>query len=234
MISTHIQKKYFQKYLPKHLFEALDQNKEFNGYRNKVENVIAGAYVAFVDIANFSSRINGWGVDGVKEYLEQYYQPVFRMIYKYHGQIDKIMGDGIVVVFSDVFGFEYPSGAGNACLAFCKECIKSLADSECAVKSAIASGSVYFCKTGVEEVYEEISCIGHPMTIAFRLENEASVNEIWMLGSDDLAQGLQTKDGWFSRLENVYLKGVEESEAMVYQYNPLMEDAAQWTRRITT
>lgn len=234
MISTHIQKKYFQKYLPKHLFEALDQNKEFDGYRNKVENVIADAYVAFVDIANFSSRINGWSVDEVKEYLEQYYEPVFRMIYKYHGQIDKIMGDGIVVVFSDVFGFDYPNGAGNACLDFCKDCVKYLDGSRYEVKAAIASGDMYFCKTEVEEIYEEISCIGHPMTIAFRLENEASANEIWMLESDDLAQGLETKDGWFSHLENVYLKGVEESVAMVYQYNRLMEDAAQWVQRITT
>ena len=234
MISAQIQKEYFQRYLPKPLFEALNQNKEFEGYRDKVENTVADAYVAFVDISSFSLRIGGWSVDEVKNYLGEYYKCIFKLIYKHHGQIDKIMGDGIVVFFSDIFGFDYPNGAGNACLNFCKECIKSLEDTCYEAKAAIASGSMYFCKTGVEEIYEEISCIGHPMTVVFRLENEASANEIWMLASDSLAQNMETKDGWFSHLEEVYLKGVEESEAIVYQYNSLTWDAGQWTQRITT
>lgn len=208
--------------ISKGIVEALDQNKEIKDYRNNVENTIAEAYVAFVDISHFSSKISGCSVDEVKEYLEGYYHLVVPKIHKYHGQIDKIMGDGIVVVFSDVFGFEYPNGAGNACLSFCKECIESLEETCYEVKAAIASGSMYFCKTGVEEIYEEISCIGHPMTVVFRLENEASANEIWMLASDSLTQNMETKDGWFSHLEEVYLKGVEESEAIVYQYNSLI------------
>ena len=230
MISTHIQKNFFQKYLPKPLLESLDQNKGFEGYRSKVENVIAEAYVAFVDISSFSSRINGWNVDDVKGYLEGYYKCIFKLIYKYHGQIDKIMGDGVVVIFSDVFGFGYPNGAGNACLSFCRECIKSLEDTCYEVKAAVASGSMYFCKTGIEEIYEEISCIGHPMTVAFRLENKAEANEIWMLASDPLAQNLKTEGGWISYTENVYLKGIEETNAVVCVYNSLTEMAALWAK----
>ena len=230
MISSQIQKRYFQRYLKKRLFEALNQNKEFEDYRNKIENEITDAYVAFVDVANFSSRINGWSVDEVKEYLDGYYQVIVPIIHKYHGQIDKIMGDGIVIIFSNVFGFVYSDGAGSACLSFCKECIKSLEDTCYEVKAAIASGSVYFCKTGVEEIYEEISCIGHPMTVAFRLENEASANQIWMLASDPVVSSAEIDEYWMGRVEEVFLKGLDETKAFMYEYNSVVGGACKWMK----
>lgn len=231
MISSQHQIQYFKRFFPKKgLVEAVDQNKEFENYRNNVQNEIAHAYVAFVDIAGFSSKIKEWGVEKVQDYLNQYYRVIFPIIHKHHGQIDKIMGDGIVVVFSDVFGFVYPDGIGSACLAFCKACIETLEGSVFAVKAAIASGQMFFCKTGVEEVYEEISCIGHPMTTVFRLENEASANEIWILKSDELSKKCQVGGIWFSHYENVYMKGVDESEALVYQCSSLMA-RSEWILR---
>lgn len=247
MISSQVQIELFKHFLPKAegqkkpvveavgqkklVAEAIDQNKEFEKYRGKVQNKIAYAYVAFIDIAGFSSKIKDWGVENVQDYLNQYYNEIFPIIHKHHGQIDKIMGDGIVVVFSNVFGFAYSNGIGSACLDFCKECVETLEKSIFAVKAAIASGQMFFCKTGVEEVYEEISCIGHPMTTAFRLENEASANEIWILRSDSLSEKCQVEGIWFSRYENVYMKGVDESKALVYQCSSLIAGAATWLNR---
>ena len=112
--------------ISKGIVEALDQNKEIKDYRNKVENTIADAYVAFVDISGFSSLISDWNEATIENYLNVYYKSIFPIIHKYHGQIDKIMGDGIVIVFSNIFGFCYSDGLGKACLAFCKECVGNI------------------------------------------------------------------------------------------------------------
>lgn len=223
MISSQLQNDYL-----KICLESVDQNKAFEEYRGKVQNKIDDAYVAFVDIAGFSSKIRDWDVKSVQQYLNEYYELIFPLIFKHHGQIDKIMGDGIVVVFSSVFGFVYPNGIGPACLDFCKECVEMLETSEYAVKAAIASGKMFFCKTGVEEVYEEISCIGHPMTIAFRLENEAFANEVWILASDTLTENCEVKGGWFPHNETVYMKGVDESKALVYHYSSLVAEEQRY------
>ena len=211
----------------KGIVEALGQNKEFEGYRNKVENTIADAYVAFIDISGFSSKINGQATDDVKSYLDDYYKEVIPIIKEFHGQIDKMMGDGIIVVFSDIFGYEYPESAGKSCLDFCMQCVKNLENKPYAVKASIGSGKLNFCKIGVEEAYEEYSCVGHPMTIAFRLEQYAKKNQIWMLASDPIASCVQMDGYWMGHEEDVFLKGLDETKAFMCEYNSVVGGACE-------
>lgn len=210
------------------LLEAFNQNKDFDKYRNKIENAVAEAYVAFVDISAFSSKIKGRETSQVKEYLECYYEQIIPIVEEFHGQIDKMMGDGIIVVFSDIFGYNFPDGVGENCLAFCKKCVETFEKTDYAVKAAVGSGLLNFCKVGVTESYEEYGCIGHPLTVAFRLEQYAEKNQIWMLASDPLVRSFAVDDFWMGHEEDVFLKGLDEAKAFMCEYNSTVGEACKW------
>lgn len=77
-------------------------------------------------------------------------------------------------------------------------------------KAAIGSGNLYFCKISSNN-YHEITCIGKPLTIVYRLENEADENEILFL--DDIPDNFFNPESkWIDNSNNklVYLKGIGE------------------------
>lgn len=210
--------------------ESLEGNKCYSEYVQRIKNTIQDAYVAFVDISGFSSKIKDWSAVEVKEYLEDYYKLIFPIIKEYKGQIDKIMGDGILVIFSDVFGLDYKKGcAGKQCLAFCKKCIEALYDKNSPVKASIGSGKLFFVQTGVDNVYEECSCIGHPMTIAFRLEDKAQVNQILIFEDDPANDGESCDLLWTYHNPSIdfRLKGLDEKIVRIYCYEPKQKEAGE-------
>jgi class 3 adenylate cyclase len=206
--------------------ESLDGNKQFRDYAQIIKNRKANAYVAFVDICNFSSTIKDKSVEEVQSYLKGYYERIFKVIKDFDGQIDKIMGDGIVVVFSDVFGIPYKKTAGKMCLDFSKKCVENFYDTEYAVKVAIGSGELFFAETGTENTYEECCCIGHPMTVAFRLEDKADANQILILEDDDANDDEVCSLAWtFGPLGYYDLKGLDPVEVRIYYFTPEQQKA---------
>ncbi len=73
-METNWEKKYSSSLCLRPLLEALNQNKDFDKYRNRIENAVAPAYVAFVDISGFSSKIKDYETTDVKNYLKEYYE----------------------------------------------------------------------------------------------------------------------------------------------------------------
>lgn len=209
--------------------EGLDGNQSFKSYEQGIKNSIAEAYVAFVDIYQFSKKIAEKSIDEVQAYLNAYYKSIIPIVKEFDGQIDKIIGDGIVVVFSEAFNLTYPKGAGKSCFEFCKKCVETLDGEECAVKAAIGSGELFFAKTIIENAYEEYSCIGHPMTVAFRLENEAQKNQILIFEEDPVNENESCNFKWTYETEVFELKGIGSVETRIYEYNAKQESAAEET-----
>ena len=181
--------------------------------------------VAYIDIYGFSNKIKGCSVDKVRNYLDEYYSVVLKYIKKYNGQIDKIMGDGIIVVFSTVFGeISDAQEASENCFLCCKECIEELYNTDYEVKAAIGEGTLFFCKLGVEEIYEECSCIGHPLTIAYRLENIADRNQILLMENTQLANRVKNSGDsiyfmYWEQEETIEpLKGIGKTKVHILQY----------------
>lgn len=202
------------------LFEGIKDNIAYKTYKNKLIDSIENAYVAFIDIASFSSKIKNWKVADVTGYLNRFYNSLFPIIKKYNGQIDKIMGDGIIIIFSDSFNLKSENSAAKNCLYCCKCCIESLCNTDFEIKASIGSGKVFFNRLHIDDFYDEISCIGHPMTIAFRLENEAEKNQI-LIYEDDVANENESEDekwSWFPP-ELIDLKGLDNQCVRRYQYN---------------
>jgi len=179
--------------------------------------------VAYIDICNFSNKIKDYSVEEVRDYLSEYYSVVLEYIRKYNGQIDKIMGDGIIVVFSTVFGeISDAQEASENCFLCCMECIEELCGGDYEAKAAIGDGTLFFCKLGVEEIYEECSCIGHPLTIVYRLENEADKNQILLMENTKLSNFLKNfkelPSSWMQWETTKSLKGIDERKVHILQY----------------
>lgn len=227
MLSQNFQNELYKGFLDKQsvLRKSLNENFSYEGFQNKIDNKKCFASVAYIDIYNFSNKIKDYSAEEVRDYLFKYYSVVLKYIKKYNGQIDKIMGDGIIVVFSTVFGeISSDKKASKNCILCCKGCIEELYGSDYEVKAAIGEGTLFFCKIGVEGIYDECSCIGHPLTIAYRLENIADRNQILLMENTQLANRVKNSGDsiyfmYWEQEETIEpLKGIDESKVHILQY----------------
>lgn len=131
----------------------------------------------FVDIANFSKITESKSGQFITSYLDDYYVEAFPIIYHYGGQIEKIMGDGIICVFGKPFiNVNWPEEFNRAELC-AKSLIYKFKDTNMEVKVALHNGEITYYKTPGTE-YEEYTMIGKPITELFRLESVSRTNSI--------------------------------------------------------
>ena len=220
MLTYKEQQKLFNKYV-KHgktpIRDSLDRNFALNDKFSFLENTISYTCIAFLDISGFSLTIQDFDTDDIKDYLEDYYQRIIPIISKYSGKIDKIMGDGIVVIFSEDFGDDNDINPIFNAFCCCADAIEEFMDSDKPIKASISSGDVVFCKTGVEQFYEELSCLGHPITVAYRLEAIAEKNQILILDDSDIANQISDVFNgddveWDTYLIKCNLQGLPEDQ----------------------
>jgi len=125
----------------------------------------------FIDITGFSKIIKDKTSLYLRSYLNDYYSKLIPIIYQYDGQIEKIMGDGIICVFGNPFIKQKPIswivGYAENCA---KDAIKLFKDSDKAVKVALHIGDITYYKIP-SDYYEEFTMIGSPLTELYRLES---------------------------------------------------------------
>ncbi|MFV8327307.1 adenylate/guanylate cyclase domain-containing protein [Flavobacterium sp. ZS1P14] len=131
----------------------------------------------FIDITSFSKTIQGFSNAQIKTYLDDYYDRIIPIIYDNGGEIEKLMGDGIIVVFGKPFlDLENPKYVYKA-----EECaeavIKEFHGSNKNVKVAIHKGLINYYKVPGEH-YGEYTIIGQPITDLYRLESVSKPNAI--------------------------------------------------------
>lgn len=131
----------------------------------------------FIDIANFSSLTEARTNTFITSYLDNYYNAAFPIIYQFGGQIEKLMGDGIICVFGKPFiDVAWPIEFNKAELC-AKELIQKFKGTNKEVKVALHSGEITYYKTPGTD-YEEYTMIGKPITELFRLESISKSNAI--------------------------------------------------------
>jgi class 3 adenylate cyclase len=182
VLNQKAQNELFKRYCNKPLRKSLNENFTFENLQkniDEIENVEVFSNVVYIDICDFSTKVQNYTPAQVKKYLNEYYSNIMKYIKKFNGQIDKLMGDGVIVVFSKVFHqIETDNDCSNNACFCCAEIIEELKNTEFEVKASIGSGKLFFCKTGVEQIYEEYTAVGYPYTVAFRLESIAEKNQI--------------------------------------------------------
>ena len=223
MLSDAAQNSLFEKYCKPDLRKSLQENFTFEDLDFKLNSKIDFSSVIYIDIFNFSNRIIDFTLTEVRNYLNNYYTEVMPIIKKHDGKIEKIMGDGIIVVFSKIFpDINTDRDATIKSFLCCKKLIECLYGTDFEAKAAIGIGNLFFCKTGVEQIYQENTAIGHPMTVVYRLESIADKNQILLMRDTQLSGSIVNAQnhlhGWTQIEKTVSLKGIGSTKVHVLQY----------------
>ena len=127
----------------------------------------------FVDICGSARRTASMEPQVVKKYLDEYYDAVVPEIYERDGEIDKLIGDGIVAVFGPPFtgtdASAVVTGLASA-VEFGRSVVKKLAYTPLEVKCAVRQGPLCFTVVG-DERYHEPTIVGNTLTELYALES---------------------------------------------------------------
>ena len=135
----------------------------------------------YIDITNFSNICKHFSNSLLASYLDQYYDAVIPLIYRHGGEIEKIMGDGIIAIFGQPFLDDSHDGLLSKADLCAKDIIIDLEGSHREVKIAFHEGTIMYYKNKALN-YPEYTMIGKPLTELFRLESVAKNNSITFYG----------------------------------------------------
>jgi class 3 adenylate cyclase len=130
----------------------------------------ANVSLLFIDVCNFSTRFASLKGQQIAEFFDNYYDVVIPLIYQNGGEIDKIIGDGIIAVFGPPFLPDNSSGNiinANNCA---KAIIEATKGTDFSSKVAFHSGTINYFKNK-SGLYKEFTLVGKPLTELFRLES---------------------------------------------------------------
>lgn len=229
------------------LNEAIDSERFENALSDKVAELgqlftthfehgsPANLSLLFIDICSFSTRNAELSDVELVQYLDGYYDIILPIIFEYGGEIDKIMGDGVICLF----GAPFLSNElmNNIELAFkcSKALIKKTKGTIYESKIAIHAGQIRYYKNKSVH-YEEYTIVGKMMTELFRLESiseDAKINFYSNSNVDEFIQSkIPTSSGiprfseiiakWVVSRNNLIspkLKGVEFENYKTIKYN---------------
>ncbi len=154
----------------------------FNGLDNHVieyfeEQKDADVVLLFIDITDFSKKCESLSNNSLSRFLDDFYDKVIPIIYRHGGEIEKIIGDGIICLFGEPF----LSGTKDFLFSKADQCAKDivvkLKESNKEVKIALHDGKIMYYKNKTTD-YSEYTMIGKPLTELFRLESISDNNSI--------------------------------------------------------
>lgn len=184
MLQRHIQQQLISSYIHRSMVKKAFDKLHLENAEAKLflDEKSSDAAILYVDIAGFSNKVTGLHARNISEYLRAFYSIAIPVIYDNGGQIDRIMGDGIIAVFSHALQADFPEN--DACvgaLRAARTIVEMTYGSDHASKAALSYGNVSFCITGLATVYEDYTIVGNPLTEVYRLEAEANENQIVFL-----------------------------------------------------
>ncbi|NTW90665.1 MAG: adenylate/guanylate cyclase domain-containing protein [Erysipelotrichaceae bacterium] len=151
--------------LSSHILEYLEEQKS------------AEVILLFIDITDFSQKCESLTNTQLSEFLDDYYDKVIPVIYRHGGEIEKIIGDGIICLFGEPFCSASKSELFKKADQCAKDIIVKLKNTSKEVKIAFHDGKIMYYKNKSED-YSEYTMIGKPMTELFRLESVSENNTI--------------------------------------------------------
>jgi class 3 adenylate cyclase len=145
----------------------------------------ADVALLFIDVCSFSTRFGHLDGEDIAAYFDKYYDVVIPIIYRHGGEIDKIIGDGIICIFGPPFlstELNHNIKKANDCA---KDIIKATEGKDYSSKVAFHCGTINYFKnkTGL---YKEFTMIGKPLTEIFRLESVSLDERVNYYGSTEI------------------------------------------------
>lgn len=132
----------------------------------------------YIDITDFSKKTDKLSSGEITKRLDNYYKILIPIIYEYGGEIEKIMGDGIICIFGRPF-LKSANWQEKYIKAECcaRRVINRFRHTINDVKIALHSGQIIYYKTPTDH-YEEYTMIGKVLTELYRLESISIPNSI--------------------------------------------------------
>jgi adenylate cyclase len=180
-----------------------------NGERRKIT-------VLFSDIRNFTALSEQLSPEDVVSLLNEYFEAMVDIIFRYNGMLDKFMGDGMMVIFGapedDPYQEEHAITAGLEMLRKLKllcDKWKHGRDLAISIGIGIHTGIAVVGNIGSQK-HMEYTAIGDTVNLAYHIESLTKETGYSLLVSDYTFVSVRNQFA-FKRIENLAIKGRKES-----------------------
>ena len=183
----------FERLLSPSIVKQLISGKLHIGQAGELRQVT----IMFVDIRGFTRISQKSKPEAVVRLLNDYFERVVEIIFKYGGTVDKFMGDGMMVLFGAPIPMKQQADAAVACAleiqsmlgSWNKERVKHK-KSLIPVGIGINSGEVVVGSIGSSKTMQ-YTCIGNAVNVASRLTGIAKSGQI--IASENTMKALRSK-----------------------------------------
>ncbi|RLB05108.1 MAG: hypothetical protein DRG83_03275 [Deltaproteobacteria bacterium] len=205
-----------QQFVAPHVAQALLSQKEDIYQYGEIKELI----ILFADIRNFTPMVQEMMLGDVRVFLNEFFDAVCNVVFKYDGTIIKFMGDALIAVFGAPIKMNQP---GLQALKASREMLKTFED----IRERWASKSKFFERVGLGigltkgEVFIgnigssqkiDYTVVGTAVNMAQRLAGEATAGQILLtpevkkeLGNHDrLVASIYTKLKGFKNSQRMY------------------------------
>lgn len=154
-------------------YQGLDDNI----IRYFEEQKSAEVVMLFIDITNFSQKCKDLTNLQLSQYLDDFYDKTIPLIYAQGGEVEKILGDGIICVFGEPFLNSSKKELFEKADKAAKDIVIEFKNTDKEVKIALHDGWIMYYKQKNPN-YKEYTMIGRPLTELYRLEGISENNAI--------------------------------------------------------
>jgi class 3 adenylate cyclase len=130
----------------------------------------ANVALLFIDVCGFSTRFSHLDGEEIALFFDGYYDVIIPIIYEHGGEVDKIIGDGIICVFGPPFLTDDINENIKRADKCAKAIIKATKGKDYSSKVAFHCGNINYFKNKTVH-YKEFTMVGKPLTELFRLES---------------------------------------------------------------
>lgn len=193
--------------------EGLNIQKAFSFYIQRIKTEYEAYFewghsvesvLMFIDVCGFSTRFKDLSGNEISDYFHQYYDIIIPIIYDHGGEIDKIMGDGIICIFAPPFQDESLAFNINEAYHCARNIIRKTKFTKFKSKVAIHCGEVNYFRNR-SGLYDEYTIIGKPLTELFRLESISKDSRINFFSGTEIDRYSKIK----LRRDNIRLSSIE-------------------------
>lgn len=194
------------RYIPQHLVNEVMNRDNLSLLKGKYSK----CSILFSDIRNFTTLTEKFGAIEIVKLLNNYFEAMISLIYKYNGILDKFIGDAIM----SVFGIPYANISDSKNAIYCAlEMLEKLRilneknqlSPNINIGLGISTGNVVSGNIGSEKRFE-YTVIGDSVNLAARLESATKIYNIDLLICEETYN--EIKDEFYCRqIDTIYVKG---------------------------
>lgn len=146
-----------------------------------------------LDIVNFTELMDNQPIDSLLASLNAYLDTLTSLVYRYHGEVSKYLGDGFLAIFASADEAVQVGCALQRAAADFNRCQAAQTGLVFPTRIGIDSGQVVMISLGSHD-RQDRTVIGMPINLAERLQAQATPGRVWL--SKETFERLQDQTGY--------------------------------------